>query len=114
MRRGQLAWPLYFLFFTTCLGAIGRDVPWLTKYHLRCNLHINISRILHEKGVLGREMLRQVWQAVSTSLDKSLRMSLSPAGTEMVLVRGLLGSDGGREAWRVCQMSENQLIPKQL
>ena len=59
-------------------------------------------------------MLRQVWQAVSTSLDKSLRMSLSPAGTEMVLVRGLLGSDGGREAWRVCQMSENQLIRKQL
>ena len=48
------------------------------------------------------------WQPVRTSFDKSLRISLSPAGTEMVLVRGLLGSDGGREAWRAWQYIENQ------
>ena len=27
----------------TCLGAIGRDVPWLTKYHLKYDIEERFS-----------------------------------------------------------------------
>ena len=103
----------------TCLGAIGRDVPWLTKYHLQRNFGQYIgtgnaptSSVYSTTTYVLTKIASTdtFWQPVRTSFDKSLRISLSPAGTEMVLVRGLLGSDGGREAWRAWQYIENLLL----